>query len=101
VTKELRTPDPQDYKPGEREPDARRVLLVEPWISEQVFALYDGLKMTKQDERDARLLAAQWQIIYTLKVNKEQMVTCTRGLVQMLDAILGAVKPGCPGCGGK
>ena len=100
MTKELRTPDP-DKKPKEREPESRRVLLVEPWISEQVFALYEGKRMTKEDARDARILAAQWQTIYSIKVSHEQMVVDTKALVQMLDAIYGAVKPDCPSCGGK
>ena len=100
MTKELRTPDP-DKKPSIKEPESRRVLLVEPWISEQVFALYEGKRMTKQDERDARILAAQWQTIYTLKVVHEQMIVNTKAVIQMMDAIYGAVKPECPGCGGK
>ena len=98
MTKELATPDP-DKKPGIKEPASRRVLLVEPWISEQVFALYDGRKMTKQDERDARILAAQWQTIYTTKVVHEQMIVNTKAVIQMMDELYKLVKGECPGCG--
>ena len=100
MTRELATPDP-DKGPSikEREPEARRVLLVEPWISEQVFALYEGKRMTQQDTRDARILAALWQAIYTAKVSHEQMVVDTKALVTMLDAIYRSVQPRCEGCG--
>lgn len=98
MTRELATPDP-DSRPDEKEPEARRQPMVEAWISQQVFALYDGKRMTKEDSHNARMLAAQWQAILEEKVTREQLVVCTRGLVTMLDAILKAVGGGCKECG--
>ena len=78
-------------KDGDQPPEGT-ALYVDKDISEQVYRLYDGRKMTKRDTVDARTLAALWQIAKMLRVVQAQSIENTRCIMQVME-------PPCEECG--
>ena len=89
-----RTPDPDDGKPPPKKKAPPP--MIHPDISKTVFDLYEGKVMTKEDTKEARLLAALWQIAYNLKLIQEQSAL---NIIALNTIIAQAGQPKCPGCG--
>ena len=92
MKKVLPTDDPKNdgaLPPHQESP----LIIIDPAISKAVFALYEGTKMTKRDARDARMLAATWQVAKNLYAIHAQSIVNAQALIEAVR------NPLCPGCG--